>query len=457
MPLRPACASPSPRFPRRPESRNLRAPVGVVGLCGLLVGLAPALAATQAAAPIGSMPYIDHRNQPPYLPLPAAVADRYALGHAVFNTDFLPLGTPGAGRRAGLGPIYNSGSCDECHNEGAHGRGPDFEGPAPNSMVVQLESVPAPGTPLPDASDPPGDPVYGHVLSPVAIEGFSAEGQVLIHYHVIQRSYPDGTVWMLRQPTYEVTRLQYGPLAANVVIKPRLAPALFGLGLLEAVPAPSAPAGLGRFGWQAVAVSIRDQTTRALAREMGVTNSDRPVDDCTAAETQCLQQRHPESVEMSGELLDALLTFQKWLSVPANPTIQDPAAHEAGLKLFKATGCAACHRPEQPVALVQPDGQPLHATIAPYTDLSLHDLGPALADRDVSGTVHPTRWRTAPLWGMGYRYSRESKPTFLHDGRARSVEEAVLWHDGEAAAVRERFEHLPRAQREQLLQFVAGI
>jgi CxxC motif-containing protein (DUF1111 family) len=189
---------------------------------------------------------------------------------------------------------------------------------------------------------------------------------------------------------------------------------------------------------------------------MGVTNPDRPVDDCTDAETQCLQQRHPGTVEMSGELLDALLTFQKWLSVPANPAPQDPVARAAGLKLFKATGCAACHQPEQPVALVQADGQPLNATITPYTDLSLHDLGPALADRDVSGAVHPTRWRTAPLWGMGYRFSRESRPTFLHDGRARSVEEAVLWHDGEAAPVRERFEHLSRAHLTPASCDVAG-
>jgi CxxC motif-containing protein (DUF1111 family) len=105
---------------------------------------------------------------------------------------------------------------------------------------------------------------------------------------------------------------------------------------------------------------------------------------------------------------------------------------------------------------VQPSGQPLKATIAPYTDLAVHDLGPGLADRDVSGAVHATRWRTAPLWGMGYRLSRESRP-FLHDGRARSVEDAVLWHDGEAAAVRERFAHLSRQQREQLLIYVGAL
>jgi CxxC motif-containing protein (DUF1111 family) len=426
----------------------------IAGLCGLLCGAGYAL----GAAPLGSMPYIDHRDQPPYLPLTAGVAQQYQLGHAVFNTGFLAAGTVGAGRRTGLGPIFNAPSCDECHNEGAHGRGPIGDGPIPDAMVIQLEALPAAGAASPvDVADPPGDPVYGRVLGPAAVEGFLPEGQVILHYHIIQRTYPDGTVWTLRQPTYELTHLHYGPLATNIVIKPRLAPALFGVGLLEAVPARSGQDQAGRFGWQAAALTVRDQTTRALAREMGVTSTDRPVDDCTAAEVQCLQQRHPESPELSGELLDALLTFEKWLSVPQNPLPAAPAQQAAGLKLFKATGCSGCHQPEQTVALVQADGQPLNATIAAYTDLSVHDLGPGLADHEVAGVVHPTSWRTAPLWGIGYRLSRESRPTFLHDGRARSVEEALLWHDGEAAVVRERFVHLPRAQREQLLRFVAAL
>lgn len=424
------------------------------GVC-LVYGLSGVAGVTQGGTPLGSMPYINHRDPPPYLPLAGSMVDEYSLGHAVFNTDFLAVGTPGAGRRAGLGPIFNSASCDECHNEGAHGRGPVIDGPLPNSVVVELEAAPVLGSAaVPDPSDPPGDPVYGHVLNPLAVEGFTAEGQVLVHYHVIQRTYPDGTVWTLRQPSYELTRLSYGPMATGTVIKPRLAPALFGLGLLEAVPGRSTQAGPGRFGWQGAALTIRDQTTRALAREMGVTSTVRPLDDCTAAQTQCLQQRHPDSPELSGELLAALLSFEKWLSVPQNPVPPNPMRQAAGLKLFKSTGCSRCHEPEQPVALLQADGQSLKATIAPYTDLGVHDLGPGLADRDSSGAVHPTRWRTAPLWGMGYRLSREKYPTFLHDGRARSVEEAVLWHDGEAAVVREKFEHLPRARREQLLRFV---
>jgi CxxC motif-containing protein (DUF1111 family) len=404
------------------------------------------------------MPYLNHRDPPPYLPLSGMLAEQYALGHAVFNSDFLAVGTPGAGRRSGLGPLFNATSCDECHNEGAHGRGPIADGPMPNSMVVQLEALPAVGSAASvDAADPPGDPVYGHVLSPAAVEGFTAEGQVVIHYHVMQRTYADGSIWTLREPTYELTHLTYGPLAANMVIKPRLAPALFGLGLLEDVPTRSDRSAVGRFGWQANALSLRDQTARALARDMGVTSTDRPIDDCTQAETQCLEQRHSQTPEMSDELLTALLTFQRWLAVPEYPMPLQPQQQTAGLRLFKSTGCSGCHRPEYKIVLVQPSGQPLKATIAPYTDLAVHDLGPGLADHDLSGGVHATRWRTAPLWGMGYRLSRESRPTFLHDGRARSVEEAVLWHDGEAAVVRERFAHLSRQKREQLLMFVGAL
>jgi CxxC motif-containing protein (DUF1111 family) len=428
---------------------------GVAGLCGLLSGLLGAPLAVAGGALLGSMPYVDHRNQPPFLPLSGALADQYELGHAVFNTDFLAVGTPGAGRRSGLGPMLNSASCDECHNEGAHGRGPDYEGPMPNSMVVQLEAV-SHGART-DPTDPPGDTVYGRVLSPAAVEGFMPEGQVLIHYQLIQRTYPDGTACTLRQPEYEITHLNYGPLASNIVIKPRLAPAVFGLGLLEAATPHPLESGPGRFGWQATALSVRDQTTRALSREMGVTSADRPEDDCTRAQLQCLQQRHADTPEMSGELLAALLTFEKWMSVPANPQPQLPTQRAAGLKLFRSIGCAGCHQPEQPVVLAQPDGQPLKARIAPFTDLGIHDLGSGLADHEVLGAVHPTRWRTAPLWGIGYRLSRESKPTFLHDGRARSVEEAVLWHDGEAATVRSRFEHLTREKREELLRFVGAL
>jgi CxxC motif-containing protein (DUF1111 family) len=296
-----------------------------------------------------------------------------------------------------------------------------------------------------------------------------AEGRVSIHYGPVEGHYPDGRPWHLRAPNYAITALRAGPLASGTIVRPRLAPALFGLGLLEAVPAeeiarpntadPGEPAWrvraghrqIGRFGWQAITVSIREQTTRAFAREMGITSSDVPIDDCTPSEVDCLAQPNGGTPEVSPELLDALLAFQRWLAVPESPVHETyPEAERTFLQL----GCASCHRPVLHPTLADASGHPVTVRIAPYTDLKVHDLGPELADRTVSGEIVRSRWRTAPLWGLGYRISREHFPTFLHDGRARSAEEAILWHKGEGSVAREAFENLPVEQRDRLLHWL---
>jgi len=386
-----------------------------------------------AGDPTATRPFTDHRNPPAYRALADAAQARYELGMAVFNTQFVAAGTPNAGRRDGLGPLFNAASCDACHNNGAHGRGPTEDGPAPASVVIEL------AVPSTDPIDPPGDPVYGRVLNTSALGDVPPEGAVMIHYDEQAGHYPDGNAWHRRAPRYDLTGLQYGPMAATTVVKPRLAPALFGVGLLEA-------AG-GRFGWQGNAVSVRDQTTRAFAREMGLTTRDIAQDDCTPAETKCLQQPNGGAPEVSDELLDAVLTFEQYLAVPSAPAPQ--RRQDPGEALFTSVGCAACHQKSRRVEL---DGTA--TAIEPYTDLALHELGPGLADRDVAGHLVASRWRTAPLWGLGYRISSERFATFLHDGRARSVEEAILWHDGEAAPVRKRFERLSSAQRRALLHWV---
>ena len=395
--------------------------------------------AAASAAPIGTQPFTNHRNPPPYRQLSEAEFARYDLGMTVFNTQFVVAGTPNAGRRDGVGPLFNSSSCDACHNNGAHGRGPTEDGPAPAPLVIQLTT---PGSSNP--SDPDGDPVYGRVFNTVSLDGVPPEGTVMIHYEEATGPYPDGTAWHLRVPHYTLIDLHYGPLAPWTIVKPRLAPALFGVGLLDAVGA-SAPAALrtGRFGWQATALSVRDQTARAFAREMGLTSADMPHDDCTSAETACLQQPNGGSPEVSDDLFDAVLSFQRWLAVPPSPS-PHPTPDVDG-RMFAELGCSACHQP-----LMSSVG----ATIAPYTDLRLHDLGTRLADSDVAGHKVSSKWRTAPLWGLGYRVSFERSPTFLHDGRARSVEEAILWHDGEAASARKKFEHLTAAERQTFLHWV---
>jgi CxxC motif-containing protein (DUF1111 family) len=411
------------------------------------------------ATPIGSQPFTDHRNPPSYRKLTDAEFARYDLGMAVFNTQFVPAGTPNAGRRAGVGPLFNSTSCDSCHNNGAHGRGPTGDGPAPAPLVIQLATTPAM-----NPTDPEGDPVYGRVLNTIALDGVPPEGVAMIRYQETPGHYPDGGAWSLRVPHYSLTNLRYGPLSPRTLVKPRLAPALFGVGLLDAVgpgtaaryaaePDPAAfGQARGRFGWQATALSVQDQTARAFAREMGLTSTDIPDDDCTQAETACLHAPSNGSPEVSADIFSAVVSFQRWLAVPASPTPHSVPDLDA--KTFAELGCVACHQPQLALTLTDAGGKDVSAVIAPYTDLHLHDLGSRLADETVAGKKVSSKWRTAPLWGLGYRMSLEHFPTFLHDGRARSAEEAILWHDGEAAGARAHFEHLPASQRKAFLRWL---
>ncbi|MCC6202737.1 MAG: hypothetical protein IT494_06990 [Gammaproteobacteria bacterium] len=422
-------------------------------------------AAAAADGSLGRAVFKDAHDPPSWQALDAAARARYDFGHAVFNTHWLPAGTRDAARIDGVGPLYNAGACDSCHTEGARGRGPLADGGVGGSLVVQLE------TPGASSAAPDLNSGYGHVLNTAAIDGLAPEATVTVRYQVRSGRYADGTAWQLRAPQYTVSDLRYGALDASTVLKPRLAPPLFGAGLLEAVPddailATAPPAGaawqdhrgrrtLGRFGWQGGSVSVRDQTSKAFAREMGMGSSDIPADDCTTAQRDCRAQPNGGEPEVADERLAALLEFQRWLAVPSLGDAD--AVAPRGRRLFADLGCAGCHRPILPVAYTDPAGHEVRGTIAPYTDLLLHDLGPGLADVDLAGRSVPTRWRTAPLWAVAYTARAVSPPTLLHDGRARTVEEAILWHDGEAQAARRGFEALPADARRELLDWLAHL
>jgi CxxC motif-containing protein (DUF1111 family) len=429
-----------------------------------------ALAAPLDRPAVGIAAFVNSRDPPFYSKLDAITLARAQLGHAVFNTQFVPAGTAGAARIDGLGPLFNSVSCDECHNEGADARGPQGDGPAPQNLVLQLQR---PGT-APDVPSA-GDAHYGQVLNTASLPALEPEASVTIRYRLERGHYPDGTAWALRDPQYVLSDLRYGPLAADTLIKPRLAPPLFGDGLLEAVPAsaitnpPGEPSGapawqlidggreLGRFGWQGSSVSIREQTGKAMAREMGLTNPMFAHDDCTPIQTDCRSQPNGGAPEVSPQLFDAVIEFVRWLAVPAAPANSVAAAARGpGSALFTQLGCSSCHRAVLPAVLPAAEGGSANATITAYTDLRLHDLGLGLADHDASGQRVRSLFRTAPLWGLGYRIGREQQLTLLHDGRARSVEEAILWHDGEASGALIAFERLPAQQRQALLSWLAA-
>lgn len=414
-------------------------------LAALLSGSAAAGPQTESLN--GRAAFIDRRDPPSYRALDTSRA-AFDLGLLVFNTPWVAADTPNAGRRDGLGPLFVSTSCDACHNNGARGRPPAGADGLSNSFVMQLGGTAS---------------AYGAVLNTAAVPDHNAEGQISISWTTATGQYADGTTWSLRQPAYELRRLIYGPLPADAVLRPRIASAVFGAGLLEAVPISAlrnwrrrqgttirGDIPDGRFGWQAEARSIEDQTARAFAREMGITSRMRANDDCSPVQIACRNAPQGGRPEASNEFFHAVVTLQRELAVPTRSTL--PADQEAaGSRLFAETGCGGCHISRLPVKTTSGAG-----FIDAYTDLLLHDMGPQLADRTASGRILASRWRTAPLWGLSHALKNESI-ALLHDGRASSVEQAILWHGGQAEAARAAFIAMPMEQRRLLISWVGSL
>ena len=376
---------------------------------------------------------------------PAAAADLdFAMGKALF--DRLWTSAPAVTDATdGLGPLFNARSCATCHPGGGRG---GFEEDAGGhitgtGLVLHLGSA---------SGD--GDPVYGRQVQNLAVQGLTIEGR-------LQRAASGGVT--LRDAGY-------GPLHPDTHTSGRLAPDLHGLGLLERVPesavealadpddrdgdgisgrvnrayaADGSPA-LGRFGWKAGKASVTTQSAAALNLDIGLSNPVYPHHhgDCTAAQTDCLSAPHGasprfENLEVSGEMLRLIAAYVDGL--PPRPRSSDAES----LALFEETGCGTCHRPELPLD----DG----GRVSAYTDLLLHDMGEELADGLGDHEASGREWRTAPLWGLGHANR------FLHDGRARTLAEAVAAHGGEAAAARDAFAALPEPERARLLSFLSGL
>lgn len=410
--------------------------------------LLAATACHAAAAELaGRARFPDPQLPPPWIEVhPAALRD-FELGRTVFNTEWTAAGLGSTGANQGLGPLFVQPSCNACHAGGGRGQ-PGAAGELSASFVMQLDG---PAT------------AYGHVLNTRAIEGHVPEGSISVSLHERSGRYPDGTRWKLQEPRYAITAPASGALPSRTVLKPRIAPAVFGAGLLDAVPQDALEAireqqaprlkgsAAGRFGWQGSAMSLVDQTAIAFSREMGLTSDMRPADDCTAAQQSCLQAQHGGAPEVPERLFHALNSFQFLLAAPLRSGI-DAGVDVAGAALFERVGCAACHVPTLPV----PREGAESIRIDPYTDLLLHDLGAGLADRTVAGRRVQSRWRTAPLWGMAHALA-SGPVALLHDGRARSIEEAILWHEGEASESRRGFMALDAAARNQLLEWVGSL
>jgi CxxC motif-containing protein (DUF1111 family) len=478
--------------------------VGAIAAAALSAGAfaAPDLGSGAAAAPLpADDPPADPRGERtggtttvfatgrnafsfPLATLNDAEAARFAVGNSFFRRNWVeaPSSTDA---RDGLGPHFIARSCGGCHLQDGRGAPPATRGEAPVALLLRL-SVPgvAPnGGVLPE-------PTYGDQLNTAAIPGVKPEGRLTITHTPRSGRFADGSRYTLREPQYRIDRLGYGPLAKNVLMSPRIAPQLAGVGLLEAIPdaeilrnaaeqaaTPGPVKGqvnrvwddfaqaqrIGRFGWKANVATIAQQTIGAFLGDIGITSTLLPRPTCMPAQADCIAARSggkDGGAEIDDRTLADVIFYQASLA-PAARRYLDDAAVQRGEALFAQAQCSACHRPSYRTG---PSPNPQFAspslsgqTIWPYTDLLLHDLGEALADRRPDFEASGRQWRTPPLWGIGLIPEVNGHRRLLHDGRADGVLEAILWHGGEAEAAKQQVLKMNRREREALVRFVESL
>nr|WP_298717744.1 di-heme oxidoredictase family protein [uncultured Steroidobacter sp.] len=418
-----------------------------------------------------------HAFSRPATNLTVAQRGEFFIGNAFFNSPWV-VAPASAGARDGLGPLFNARSCDQCHNNDGRGQPPLKEDEPPVSLVIQF-ATPTPG----DNNEPQADPNYGVNFNPFGIGGVPAEGELRIRHREIAGTYGDGTPYTLLAPEYSFEELAYGELAADTKLSPRVAPAVFGAGLLEAIPEAqimerSDPddanndgisgrpnhvwdplvgrAVLGRFGWKLNQPDIAHQTAAAFSSEIGMTTSIRPTEICTSVQTACLAAPTGGEPEISDEIFQHMVTYQRMLAVPVRRNLDSPEV-KRGAKLFLESGCESCHRATFKTGNVKDQPWLSNQTIHPFTDMLLHDMGEGLADGRADFAASGSEWRTQPLWGLGLQQTVNGHTRLLHDGRARDVSEAILWHGGEGERAREAFRNLSKSDREALLRFIDSL
>lgn len=387
---------------------------------------------------------------------------------------------PLLGGHWGLGPTYIANACSVCHVQAGRGRTVD------NAVIVQqLLRVSVPG------QGPHGEPnPHPHYGDQIQVFGVNVglkdnlkpgEADVYLDWTPSSVVLADGTSVALRRPQLRIENLSFGPLGEQTMTSLRNTQVIFGLGFLEAVPESTLKqmaaaqkaqglngrlnyvrddihqkTALGRFGWKANQPSIRQQIVAAFLGDMGVTSSLYMQENCPPVQTLCLAMPPGNRPELLDYNWDQIEFWQAALAPPAARNLELPQV-KRGEQLFQQAGCAACHVPE-----LRTGDYPLlpiiaNTTFRAFTDLLLHDMGEDLADGRPDFLAGPRDWRTPPLWGIGLSAQVNGSPHLLHDGRARNVLEAILWHGGEAKAAKDAFSKMPADEREALISFVNAI
>jgi len=400
--------------------------------------------------------------------------DIFYLGKSVFKTPWVTAPSITTARD-GLGPLFNANTCRNCHPGNGAGVAVKPNGTANFSLLIRLSHKESNNTKLLERNGFEPDSTYGAQLSVNGSINTPAEGQFNVTYKDEQGKYPDGTTYMLRSPTYTLKNLKYGALDKETIFVPRIGSALIGLGLIErisdkdilayedvddtnkdgisgkanyAFDPESKSTRLGKFTWKASATSVKHQSAAAAHNDMGLSNPLFPWHNCTKVQKGCLKEAalSEHEIDLPAYRLDAVAFYLSNLAIPKQ---REAGSHKEGKKLFERLNCAACHVPSYTTS----DG----IKIKPYSDFLVHDMGEQLADGRSEFLANGNEWRTAPLWGMGLYKKVSGEANYLHDGRARSIEEAILWHGGEAKQSKKDFMALDRPSREKILDFLNSI
>ncbi|QNH76011.1 c-type cytochrome [Pseudomonas protegens] len=418
--------------------------------------------------------------------LPATRRLDFSVGNSFFRNPWV-IAPSTTTARDGLGPLFNTNACQNCHIKDGRGHPPAPEALNAVSMLVRLSIPDAPAyAKVIEQLGVVPEPVYGGQLQDMAIPGVAPEGRVRVDYDSVPVRFKDGTQVELRKPRLQITDLGYGPMHPETQFSARVAPPMIGLGLLEAIPEAAILANaqpttgnnriagrpnwvwddaqqktvLGRFGWKAGQPNLNQQNVHAFSGDMGLTTSLRPFDDCTEAQTACKQAPNgngPDGEpEVSDNILRLVLFYTRNLAVPARRDVDSPQVL-AGKNLFFKAGCQSCHTPSFTTAADAAEPELANQVIRPYSDLLLHDMGEGLADHRTEFKASGRDWRTAPLWGIGLTETVSGHTQFLHDGRARNLMEAVLWHGGEAEGAKQQVLAFNAEQRAALLAFLNSL
>ena len=436
--------------------------------------------------------------------LTASRKGEFFIGNAFFRQPWV-VAPASTDSRDGLGALFNVAACQSCHIKDGRGHAPMSTDDDADSLLMRL-SMPATTDEqrqqLKDSLiEKVVHPMYGGQLQDRGVQGVPAEANIAVQWTDKPVTFADGHVETLRAPTFTLTNPGYGPFDDNMMVSPRVALPMIGLGLLEQIPdrdikkqANNQPSSdisgkfnwvmdpqtgkhaLGRFGWKAGQTKLITQNQSAFNEDMGLTSNIRPHESCMPTQTACLnattgadEQGNGQSpVEVNDEVAKFVEFYTRNLAVPNRRNADDKLVL-AGKKRFYDMGCQSCHTPRYQLPKTDDDHLEQHGqVIYPYTDLLLHDMGDGLADRTIAGKLPPKdaqveflansyEWRTPALWGIGLAQTVDPQATFLHDGRARTLMEAVLWHGGEAKKQQQQVLQLDKQSRAELNAFLKSL